>query len=30
VISALMFLTRLKDPGVKLEQIIQRAQSLSL
>ena len=30
VISALMFLTRLKDPGAKLEQIIQRAQSLSL
>jgi knotted carbamoyltransferase YgeW len=30
VISALMFLTRLKDPGVKLEQIIQRAQNLSL
>jgi len=30
VISALMFLTRLKNPGVKLEQIIQRAQSLSL
>lgn len=30
VISALMFLTRLKDPGVKLEQIIQRAKSLSL
>ena len=30
VISALMFLTRLKDPGAKLEQIIQRAQNLSL
>ena len=30
VISALMFLTRLKDPGAKLEQISQRAQSLSL
>jgi knotted carbamoyltransferase YgeW len=30
VISALMFLTRLKDPGAKLEQIIQRAKSLSL
>jgi len=25
-----MFLTRLKDPGAKLEQIIQRAQNLSL
>ena len=30
IISALMFLTRLKDPGAKLEQIIQRAQNLSL
>jgi knotted carbamoyltransferase YgeW len=30
VISALMFLTRLKDPGAKLEHIIQRAQNLSL
>jgi knotted carbamoyltransferase YgeW len=30
IISALMFLTRLKDPGAKLEHIIQRAQSLSL
>ena len=30
VISALMFLTRLKDPGAKLEQVIQRAQNLSL
>ena len=30
IISALMFLTRLKDPGTKLEQIIQRAQNLSL
>lgn len=30
IISALMFLTRLKDPGAKLAQIIQRAQNLSL
>ena len=30
IISALMFLTRLKDPGAKLEQIIQRAQNLSI
>jgi len=30
VISALMFLTRIKDPGAKLEQIVRRAQSLSL
>jgi knotted carbamoyltransferase YgeW len=30
VISALMFLTRLKDPAAKLEQIINRAQALSL
>ena len=30
VISALMFLTRLKDPKASLEQIIQRAQKLSL
>ena len=30
VISALMFLTRLKDPGAKLEQIIERARALSL
>jgi ornithine carbamoyltransferase len=30
VISALMFLTRLQDPAAKLEQIIQRAQNLSL
>jgi knotted carbamoyltransferase YgeW len=30
VISALMFLTRMKDPGAKLEQIIKRSQNLSL
>ena len=30
VISALMFLTRLKDPGAKLAQIIERARALSL
>lgn len=30
VISALMFLTRLQDPGAKLEAIINRAKSLSL
>jgi knotted carbamoyltransferase YgeW len=30
VISALMFLTRLKDPGAKLEQVIRRAQALSI
>jgi len=30
VISALMFLTRIKNPGAKLETIIERAQSLSL
>lgn len=30
VISALMFLTRIKDPGAKLEQIVRRAQSLSI
>ncbi len=30
IISALMFLTRLKDPGAKLEQIIKRSQNLSL
>jgi len=30
VISALMFLTRLRDPGAKLEQIIRRAKSLSI
>jgi ornithine carbamoyltransferase len=30
VISALMFLTRLKDPAAKLEHIIRRAKSLSI
>jgi ornithine carbamoyltransferase len=30
VISALMFLTRLRDPGAKLEQIIRRAKGLSI
>ena len=30
VISALMFLTRIKNPGAKLEKIIERAQALSL
>ena len=30
VISALMFLTRLQDPGDKLKQIVDRAQKLSL
>jgi knotted carbamoyltransferase YgeW len=30
VISALMFLTRLRDPGAKLEQIIRRAKDLSI
>jgi knotted carbamoyltransferase YgeW len=30
IISALMFLARIKDPGAKLEQIVKRAQSLSL
>jgi knotted carbamoyltransferase YgeW len=30
VISALMFLTRLQNPGAKLEEIIRRAQNLSL
>jgi len=30
VISALMFLTRVRDPGVKLEQIIRRAKGLSI
>lgn len=30
IISALMFLTRLKDPGAKLEQIVNRAQALHL
>jgi knotted carbamoyltransferase YgeW len=30
VISALMFLTRLKNPGAKLEEIVNRAKSLSL
>jgi knotted carbamoyltransferase YgeW len=30
VISALMFLTRIKHPGAKLEQIIERAKALSL
>ncbi len=30
IISALMFLTRMKDPGAKLEQIIKRSQNLSL
>jgi knotted carbamoyltransferase YgeW len=30
VISALMFLTRMKDPGAKLEQVIRRAQPLSI
>lgn len=30
IISALMFLTRMKDPGAKLEQIIKRSQNLCL
>jgi ornithine carbamoyltransferase len=30
VISALMFLTRMKDPGAKLESLINRAQNLYL
>ena len=30
IISALIFLTRLQDPGAKLEQIVRRAQNLSL
>jgi knotted carbamoyltransferase YgeW len=30
VISALMFLTRLKDPAAKLEQVVRRAKSLSI
>jgi ornithine carbamoyltransferase len=30
VISALMFLTRLQNPGAKLQQIVERAQRLSL
>ena len=30
VISALMFLTRLRKPGAKLEQIIRRAKELSI
>jgi knotted carbamoyltransferase YgeW len=30
IISALMFLTRLKDPGAKLEEIVKRAKSLSI
>jgi knotted carbamoyltransferase YgeW len=30
VISALMFLTRLSDPGAKLEQIVRRAKALSI
>lgn len=30
VISALMFLTRLKDPGAKLDEIVKRAKSLSI
>ncbi len=30
VISALMFLTRLRDPAAKLEQVVRRAKSLSL
>ena len=30
VISALMFLTRMRDPGASLERILQRAQNLQL
>ncbi len=30
IISALMFLTRLKDPGAKLDEIVKRARNLSI